>query len=136
MDGGLTLCACVLKSLILCPHNCGKRTSLHEMMTAGAVRLSQIPYSSNLVIILKNDGRMRFCVDFRKLINKTIKMPMQYPIISQFGYWKVEVNEEDKQTTTFQVGNLRFYKFNRMPFGLCNASASFQRTMESVWVIS
>ena len=51
---------------------------LHEMMAAGAERPSQSPYSSNVVIARKRDGRIRFSVDFRKLINKTIKDVMQF----------------------------------------------------------
>ena len=45
-------------------------------------------------------------------------------------YWQVEVKEEDKEKTAFTVGNLGFYKCNRMAFGLTNAPATFQRLME------
>ena len=46
---------------------------LQEMMDAGAIRDSESPYSSNVVIMRKKDGSIRFCVDFRKLNNRTIK---------------------------------------------------------------
>ena len=47
------------------------------------------------------------------------------------GFWQVEINEEDKHRTAFQVGGFGFYEFNCMPFGLCTSPASFQRLMET-----
>ena len=46
------------------------------------------------------------------------------------SYWQVELKEEDKAKTAFNVENLGFYVGSRMSFGLCNAPATFQRLME------
>ena len=91
------------------------------------------------MIVWKKDGSIRFIVDFRKLNNHTIKDALAIPCIEDSlhllvgtkyifffkldlhsGYWQVEVAEEDKCKTAFQVGTLDFFEFNQMPFGLCN----------------
>ena len=41
------------------------------------------------------------------------------------------MEEASKQYTTFTVGNLGFFKCTRMPFGLCNALATFQQIMQN-----
>ena len=48
------------------------------------------------------------------------------------GFWQVCMAPESQQYTTFTVGNLGFYEFTRMPFGLCNAPATFQRLMQNM----
>ena len=47
------------------------------------------------------------------------------------GFWQIEMGEVSKQYTTFTVGNLGFFECDRMPFGLCNALATFQRIMQN-----
>ena len=49
------------------------RQHLKEMLEAGAIRKSQSPYCSNVVLCRKSDGSLRFCIDLRKLNNKTVK---------------------------------------------------------------
>ena len=49
------------------------------------------------------------------------------------GYWQVEVEEADQQNTAFNKFRQEgLNQFNKMPFGLCNASATFQRLMDRV----
>ena len=123
------------------------RLHLKEMLEAGAIRESQTPFSSNVVLVRKKDGSLRFCIDFHKLNSRTIKDAYTLPRIDdtidtllgakffskldlRSGYWQVEMKEEDKYKTAFSVGNLGIYECNRMAFGLTNAPVTFQRLME------
>lgn len=46
------------------------------------------------------------------------------------GYHQVEIEEKQKERTAFTVGSLGFFEYNRMPSGLSNAPATYQRLME------
>ena len=123
------------------------RQHLKDMLAAGAIRESDSPYSSNVVLVRKKDNSLRFCLDYRILNSKTRKDAYMLPRFddtidtlagSHFftkldlrsGYWQVEMEERDKEKTAFSVGNLGFYECNRLSFGLCNAPGTFQRLME------
>ena len=47
------------------------------------------------------------------------------------GFWQIKMAEESRQYTAFTVGSLGIYEFLRMPYGLCNAPATFQRLMQN-----
>ena len=118
------------------------------MVRVGAIRKSQSPWASAVVLVRKKDGSLRFCIDLRKLNERTIKDAYSLPRIEdsldtlngaiQFssidlksGYWQVELSEESIPYTAFTVGPLGFFECVRMPFGLTNAPATFQRLMET-----
>lgn len=121
---------------------------LESMMAHDIVRPSQSDWASPPVLVRKRDGSVRWCVDFRKLNNVTVKDLWPLPRIDACidtlsgsklyscldmcsGYWQIEIAEKDKPKTAF-VTKYGLFEFNKMAFGLCNAPATFQRAMQLV----
>lgn len=123
------------------------RAHLDTLLSAGIIRKSFSPFASNIVIVRKKNGKLRMCVDYRMLNQRTIKDSYALPRIEEVldtlagakyftvldmksGYHQVEIEESHKHKTAFTVGPLGFYEFSRLPFGLCNSPATYQRLME------
>ena len=124
------------------------RGLLKQMQEKDVIQQSSSPWASLIVLVKKKDGTTRFCVDYRKLNNVTRKDAYPLPRIdstldtlsgSQWfstldlvsGYWQVEIDEKDQPKTAFCTTE-GLYEFKVMPFGLCNAPATFQRLMDLV----
>ena len=118
-----------------------------KMLEQDIIRPSCSPWASPVVMVRKKDCTLRFCIDFRKLNDVTIKDAHPLPRIDdtlealkgaksfstldlKSGYWQVPMKEECK--TAFRTSSGQLYEFNRLPFGLCNARATFSRLMDNV----
>ena len=100
---------------------------------------------SPIVMVPKKNGKIRICQDYRKLnaVTKTDYFPLpftdsildtvagheSYSFLDGFsGYNQVKIAKEDQLKTTFTT-DWGTYAYMVMPFGLCNAPATFQRVM-------
>ena len=118
-----------------------------KMLEQGVIQESDSPWASQIVLVRK-DGSIRFCVDYRFVNDVTKRDAYPLPNITDCmdtlkgaawfctldlacGYWQVAVDERDREKTAFS-SRRGLYEFRVMPFGLTNAPATFERLMEKV----
>ena len=100
---------------------------LKEIVEIGAIRKSNSPWASAIVLVQKKTGELHFCIDLHKLNARTVKDAQTLPRIEdsldslngaiiftsldlKSGYWQVEQDENSIPYTAFTVGPLGFYK--------------------------
>ena len=98
-----------------------------------------------IVVVPKKNGKLRVCVDYRKLNAQIVKDPFPLPFTDMMldevaghqmynfmdgysGYNQLALALEDREKTTF-ITEWGAFMYLVMPFGLCNAPATFQRCM-------
>ena len=127
-----------------------QREQIAEMVQCmerqGIVRSSASPWSSPVVLVPKKDGTTRFCIDYCRLNAITKKDVYPLPRVDDIlytlggcryfstldlssGYWQIEMDGESAEKTAVSA-HCGLFEFTRMPFGLCNGPATFQRLME------
>ena len=123
-------------------------TEIDQLLELGIIRESSSPWASPVLLVPKKDGELRFCIDYRKLNDITVKnrypLPFVQDIFDQLGgasvfstldmrsgYHQVPLTEDAIPKTAF-VCHRGQYEFTRVPFGLCNAPSHYQAIMNKV----
>ena len=122
---------------------------LQEILDWGMIWPSQSVQCNAVVLVQKKDRGLYFCIDFNHLNTCTkedsyplprIQEALESPVgASHFScldlksrFWQIKMDKSSKQYTAFTVGNLDFFECDCMPFGLCNAPATFQQLMKKL----
>ena len=125
-----------------------EKKHLDLLLAGDVIEPSESEWASPSVLVRKRDGTVRWCIDMRRLNDVTTKDSFPLPLIEECidsldgcvffssldmasGYYQLEVSEEDREKTAF-VTKYGLYQFKRMPFGLCNAPATFSRAISLV----
>ena len=121
------------------------RKEIEMLMEYDMIEPSKSPWDCGVVMAKKKGGQLRFCCEFHYL--NAVTMKDAYPIpridesLSKLGdakffttldlgsaFWQVPLRKQDREKTGFAC-ELGLFQWKRMPFGLCNATVTFQRLM-------
>ncbi|GFH16406.1 reverse transcriptase domain-containing protein, partial [Haematococcus lacustris] len=137
------------------------KKQLDDLLAKGFIRPTTSPFAAPVLFVRKKDDSPRLCVDFRALYQQTLKNRYPLPRIDDLldqlsgaqvfskidlrsGYHQIRVAEDDiphtranysalvTGATTFRT-RYGHYEFTVLPFGLCNAPATFQQLMNDVF---
>ncbi|KAG0434519.1 Retrovirus-related Pol polyprotein from transposon 17.6 [Dictyocoela muelleri] len=122
---------------------------LNDLISHEIIQEKNTDFVSPAFVLRKSNGKLRLVVDYRHLNSITKKTnqftPNMYELLGKLkgskiystidlnqGYYQIPISENDIEKTGFEILN-RTYVFNRILFVLCNAPATFQRAMNSLF---
>jgi hypothetical protein len=125
------------------------KRQLTELQERGYIRPSTSPFGAPVIFVKKKGGTLRMCIDYRALNKLTVKNATPLPrmddlfdrmagatIFSKIdlraAYNQIRISPEDISKTAF---NTRYghFEFVVLPYGLCNAPATFQSLMNHIF---
>lgn len=119
-----------------------------KLLQAEQIEPSTSPWCSPVVLIRKKDGGTRFCVDYRKLNEATVKDSFPLPRIDDIfdqlsqstyftkldfknGYFQIPLAPDDRPKTAFSTRD-NHYQFTVLPQGVKNGPPTFQRIVNQI----
>ena len=125
------------------------KTYIDENLRKGFIRPSTSPAGAGIFFVEKKDHSLRPCVDYRELNKVTIKNRYPLPLVPELfqrlgaaviftkldlrgAYNLVRIRDGDEWKTAFRT-RFGHFEYLVMPFGLCNAPATFQHFVNDIF---